>query len=95
MASEVSAKFGRVDPIVIQIAKMEDFSKMMEAASIAHQYFDDIFFRIPTSDPETPFLFLRFDSAKPPFTDAVPYPTPPAPIRCLGVIPKIGPASKR
>jgi len=64
-----SEKFGRKDPIIIQITKIEDFSPMREVAGMAKEFYDDIFFRIPTHDPQMPFMFLRFDSIEPPFPD--------------------------
>ena len=64
-----SEKFGRKDPIIIQITKIEDFSPMQKVAGIAQEFYDDIFFRIPTHDLKNPFVFLRFDSIEPPIPE--------------------------
>jgi hypothetical protein len=57
-----SARFGRKDPIIIQIGKIEDFLLMSKVARDALDFYDDIFFRIATFDPTDPFLYLRFDT---------------------------------
>ena len=67
--SNASDRFGRKDPIVLLIGTIDDFAPMKKAAAMAHEFYDDIFFRIPTQDINQPFLFLRFESAEPPITE--------------------------
>ena len=67
--ADTSDKFGRKDPIIIQITKMEDFSVMRKVATMADDFYDDIFFKILTYDVKHPFLFLRFDSSEAPFPE--------------------------
>jgi len=65
--SDTSDRFGRKDPVIFQVMHMKQFMNVSKVASIAVEFYDDVFLTIPTYERDDPWIYLRYTSSERPF----------------------------